>query len=327
MIITKTPFRISFFGGGSDYPIWYKKNSGEVIGGTINKYAYISSRLLPSIAENYYKIVYSKIENVNKINSIKHPSVRECIKYLNFKPSIEIHHDSDLPSQSGLGSSSAFTVGLLKNLSTYEKLNYSKSNLARTAIHIEQNIIKEKVGSQDQIHAAYGGLNHIKFYKNGKFLVNKLKISDNKLKELNDNSILYYTGIKRIASKIAKVQIGLTSKKKIELKKMNELLHQGKDYFTDDNFSIEEFGKILIESWFLKKELSNLISSDFIDKKIQNFLNYGAYGCKLIGAGSGGFIYVLANKKVQNVLKEKFNAKNFIKFNFEKDGSEVILKE
>ena len=203
MIISKTPYRISFFGGGSDYPHWFSKYTGKVLSTTINKHIYLSCRFLPSFFDHKYRIVWSKIENVKKINQIKHSAVRNLLNYLKFNKGVEIHYDGDLPARSGMGSSSCFIVGLMKALEEIKNKRISKNNLAKRSIYFEQKIMKEIVGSQDQISASYGGFNKITFYKNN-FKIKKI-INYTNMKKLENNLILIYTGIKEQHIKLQQV--------------------------------------------------------------------------------------------------------------------------
>ena len=207
MIISRTPFRISFFGGGTDYPSWYLKNGGSVLATTIDKYCYISCRYLPNFFDHKFRIVYSKIENVIDIKDIEHPSVRSVLEWMTETKGLEIHHDGDLPARSGLGSSSSFTVGLINALMAQRGRYISKEELASQAIHVEQNVIGESVGSQDQISASFGGLNQIEFSRDGTFTVNPVILKKERKDELQSNLMLFFTGVSRIASDIAKAKV------------------------------------------------------------------------------------------------------------------------
>ncbi|KKL52703.1 hypothetical protein LCGC14_2282820, partial [marine sediment metagenome] len=217
MIISRTPHRISFFGGGTDYPTWYMEHGGKTLGTAIDKYCYITCRHLPPFFEHTFRIVYSNIEYVNSIEEINHPSVRETLRYLKTEKGLEIHHDGDIPARSGMGSSSAFTVGLLKTWYALEGRTISKKDLYEEAINIEQNLIKENVGSQDQVWAACGGLNVIEFLQNGEIIVNPIIISESRLKAFEGKFMLFYTGLSRYASQIAGEKIKNIPKKTDEL--------------------------------------------------------------------------------------------------------------
>lgn len=203
MVISRTPFRLSFFGGGTDYPAWYTQHGGEVLATTINKYCYLNCRYLPPFFEHRFRIVYSKIESCQTLDEIKHPSVREILRYLEIQRGVEIHHDGDLPARSGMGSSSAFTVGLLHALYALKGYIPSKPHLAKESIYLEQTVLQENVGSQDQVLAAYGGLNHVTFLPNNEIVVAPVTLSQSRIHELNAHLMLFYTGIRRTASDVA----------------------------------------------------------------------------------------------------------------------------
>ena len=320
MIISKTPYRISFFGGGTDYPQWYKKFGGEVISSTINKYVYITVRPLPSFFNHKYRIVYSKQEITKKLSEIKHKPVKAIIKYFEIKYGLEIHYDGDLPAKSGVGSSSAFVVGLIKAIIKLKKLKINKLNLAKTSIKIEAKILKEIVGSQDQVACAYGGFNNIIFKKNGTFLVKKINIKKKNIKLLENNLFLVFSKIERIAEIVAKSYVNkLTNKKIIEMQKINSLVSDAKKILKTNN--IDKFGELLNESWKFKKKLGVMVSNDRLDKLYEYALRSGASGGKLLGAGGGGFFifYVKKNHHKKFLIKMKTNL--IIPFRFETDGS------
>ena len=324
MIITKTPYRISFFGGGSDYPNWFNKYTGKVLSTTINKHIYLSCRYLPNFFDHKYRIVWSKIENVKKINQIKHAAVKNLLKYLKFNQGIEIHYDGDLPARSGMGSSSCFTVGLLKALEEIKKKNISKANLAKKSIHFEQKIMNEVVGSQDQIAASFGGFNKITFNKN-KFNLKKIKNNKN-VKKLENNLILIYTGIHRTAHKIAaSYSKKLTSEKKIYIDKIISLVDEGEKLLNFGN--INDFGELLNESWYLKKKLSNSITNKKIDQLYELLLKNGATGGKLLGAGGGGFLLMYLESKYRKKFFNKFPKLINVPFNFTNEGSKIIFRD
>jgi len=325
MIITKTPFRISFFGGGTDYPVWYREHGGAVLGTTIDKYAYINCRYLPPFFKHKYRIAYSKLEYVKSLNSIEHPSVRECIRYVGIKSGLEIHYDSDLPAKSGLGSSSSFTVGLLNSLYTLKKQIVKVPQLADDAIYVEQKMIKESVGSQDQSHAAYGGFNHIEFNQNNNIIVNPVEIGEEKISLLNENILLFFTGFSRFASEVAIEQIKNTPNKQKELFEMQSLVTHALDILNGNINSIDDFGSLLHESWKMKKSLTNKISNDAIDEIYDTGIKAGALGGKLLGAGGGGFLILYATKPNQKNIIDKLKPLLHVPFKFEKEGSNVIF--
>ena len=263
MIISKTPYRISFFGGGSDYPNWFNRYTGKVLSTTINKHIYISCRFLPNFFNHKYRIVWSKIENVKNVNQIEHLAVKNLLKYLKFNKGLEIHYDGDLPARSGMGSSSCFTVGLMKALEEIKERNISKKYLAQKSIYFEQKIMNEIVGSQDQIAASYGGFNKITFKKNN-FRIKKIK-NNKSIQKLENNLILIYTGIHRTAHKIAaSYNKKLTTEKKIYINKIISLVDEGEKLINSGN--IDGFGELLNNAWHLKKKLSNSITNKKIDQ-------------------------------------------------------------
>lgn len=325
MIITRTPFRISFFGGGTDYPVWYKENGGTVISTTINKYCYISCRYLPPFFDYNYRIRYSFREEVKCVSEIKHPSVRECLKFLNLEKGIEMVHTSDIPAQSGIGSSSAFTVGFLNALYALTGKMVTKRQLARDAIHVEQDLIKESVGSQDQVAASFGGLNKIEFRAEKDFYVQPIIITQEKLNLLQNHLMLFFTHFSRNASDIANEQIKKTPEKKIELKIMMEMVEHAIEILNGNSHDIKDFGKLLHESWKIKRTITNLITNGKIDAIYETALRAGALGGKLLGAGGGGFILFFAPPECQQAIKEKLKDLLHVPFRFEKLGSHVIL--
>lgn len=325
MIITKTPYRISFFGGGTDLNQWFKENGGAVISTSIDKYCYISCRYLPKFFEHKYRFVYSQIEDVLRIDDIKHPAIKGLLNHLNWQEGIELHHDGDLPARSGLGSSSSFTVGMLNALSALKGNHISKYELAKQAIYIEQKVLKENVGCQDQIAAAFGGFNKIEFYGEASFKVSPIIISDERLSQLQDNLLLFFTGISRFASEIEKSKIANLSSKNIELTKMHEMVDFSIDILVNRNKDIDDFGRLLNDGWYYKKSLSSIVSNNEVDDIYELAIKSGALGGKLLGAGGGGFILFYAPKSHhQNVIN---NLKHLIHvpFKFENSGSTVAL--
>jgi D-glycero-alpha-D-manno-heptose-7-phosphate kinase len=324
MIISKTPYRISFFGGGSDYPNWYRKHGGEVLSSTIDKYVYVSCRQLPKFFDHKYRIVYSSIEATKRVEDIKHIVVRNIIKKMKIKKGIELHYDGDLPAQSGMGSSSSFIVGCMNIFLSLQGSRLNKKKLAKKSLDFEQNVLKEIVGSQDQIAAAHGGFNSIKFSKNGSYSVNPLKINKSIKNNLNNRLYLVFTGNQRRAHDIAStyVQRLLTSKMQ-EMKLIQGYVKKAKEYLK--NNKLDDFGDLLDESWKKKKELSKNISSEYIDEIYAKALNSGALGGKILGAGGGGFFLFYVKKDRINNFKRSL--KNFIitDFKLENEGSKIVF--
>jgi len=324
MIITRTPFRISFFGGGTDYPAWYKENRGAVVASSINKYCYISCRYLPPFFEHKSRIVYSKMEQVNDLSEIDHPSVRECLKHLNIKDGIEIHHDADLPARAGMGSSSAFTVGLLNALYALQGKMKTKMQLCLEAIHVEQDLIRENVGSQDQTIVAHGGFNHIKFQGENDIQVCPLTLGRTRLEELQSHLLIFFTGFSRVASDVAKEQIKNIPQKKRELQIMLQIVDEALKILVNES-DIEGFGKLLHESWDLKKKLSCQITNNVIDEIYDVARKAGAVGGKLLGAGGGGFLLFFAKPQYHGEIKKKLSSFLHVPIEFENSGSQVIF--
>jgi D-glycero-alpha-D-manno-heptose-7-phosphate kinase len=325
MIITRTPFRISFFGGGTDYPAWSGTHGGEVLSVAIDKYCYITCRYLPPFFEYKHRIVYSAIENVRHWDEIQHPAARAVLGWANCSQGLEIHHDGDLPARSGLGSSSSFTVGLIHALSAIKGAYVSKKQLARDAIHIEQDIIGENVGSQDQIAAAYGGLNHVEFMRSGDFEVSPVVIERHRLEELHGHLMLCFTGFSRIASEVARSQIANLSFREAELRRMSEMVREATSILQSETMPIETFGALLNEGWLLKRRLSDKVSTSDIDQIYSAALKAGALGGKLLGAGGGGFMLLFARPEVQPRIREALKSLIHVPFGFDESGSRVVL--
>lgn len=324
MIISRTPFRISFFGGGTDYPAWYRKHGGAVLATTIDKYCYITCRRLPPFFEHRYCIIYSKMEYCQTLEEIAHPAVREVVRFLNYDRGLEIHHDGDLPARSGMGSSSAFTVGLLHALYALKGQMVSKRQLAVESIHIEQEILKETVGSQDQALAAYGGLNHIAFLPNGDISVRPVTISPERVRELNSHLMLFYSGIKRTASNIADSYVGNIEDKKRQLRIMKDLVDEGINILSS-NQDICGFGELMNEAWQFKRSLSSKVSNPQVDDLYEMSISAGALGGKLTGAGGGGFFLLFVPPSKQQTVKERLNKLIHVPFKFEFSGTQIIF--
>lgn len=324
MIISRTPFRVSFFGGGTDYPAWFEENGGSVLATTINKYCYITCRYLPPFFEHKHRIVYSQVETVKHTKDIKHPVVRAALEMANITEGLEIHHDGDLPARTGLGSSSAFTVGMLNALYALKGNMISKTRLAQEAIHLERDVLKESVGCQDQVLTALGGFNKIDFNTDHSISEVPVILSPTKKRELEDHLLLFFTGISRHASKIAQKKIENIPKRKKELSIMRQMVDEGLKILTNGQ-CITEFGTLLHESWKLKRELSEGVSTSLVDEIYQAALSEGALGGKLLGAGGGGFMLIFAppedHQKIKNHLKNLL----CIPFSFEGDGSQIIV--
>ena len=325
MIITRTPFRISFFGGGTDYPAWYQRHGGVVLATTIDKYCYISCRYLPPFFEHKYRIVYSRIENVQEISEIQHPAARAVLDVLDCKDGLEIHHDGDLPARAGLGSSSSFTVGLINALMALKGKYISKEELASQAIQVEQNVIRENVGSQDQISAAFGGFNRVEFRQDGSFEVSPIVLPGERLAALQSYLMLCFTGLSRTASEIARSTIENLDRREKELKLMSGLVDQAVSVLQSRTAPIEEFGQLLHQSWMYKRQLSEQVSTAEIDRLYETARGLGAIGGKLLGAGGGGFFLLFVRPEHQKEIREKLSRLVHVPFRFENAGSRVVL--
>jgi D-glycero-alpha-D-manno-heptose-7-phosphate kinase len=327
MIITRTPLRISFFGGGTDYPVWYKEHGGSVLATTIDKSCYLTCRWLPPFFEYHSRVSYSRVENVTDNGSIEHPSVRGCLNFLGIDGGVEIHHVADLPARTGLGTSSAFTVGLLLGLYALQNRMRHQHGLAADAIHVEQELLQEAVGAQDQVCAAYGGLNRINFQTDGGIEVKRMLATPDRLAQLQQHMALYFTGFSRIASEIAKEQIRTTPDRQNELRTMQQMVDEAEAIISDSKRPIEAFGKMLHESWNLKRSLTKNISNANIDEIYEAGLSAGALGGKLLGAGGGGFMLFFVSPERKQALRKRLQKLLCIPFEFSNRGSHVVVYE
>ncbi|HWZ81721.1 MAG TPA: hypothetical protein VNW47_03805 [Terriglobales bacterium] len=327
MVITCTPLRISFFGGGTDYPVWYREHGGAVLATTINKCCYITVRRLPPFFEFHSRISYSRVENVVKNNEIQHPSVRACLEFMKMEEGVEIHHVADLPARTGLGTSSAFTVGLLLGLYALKNQMRDKHSLNSDAIHVEQEIVKEAVGSQDQTSAAYGGFNRINFRTDGSIEVNRILADPKRLADLENNLALFFTGFSRTASEIATEQVKITPHKQKELDAMHQLVGEAESIVASPHRSLDEFGRLMHESWQIKRSLTQKISNAKIDEIYQAGLDAGALGGKLLGAGGGGFMLFYVSPEKRQALRERLKKLLCVPFGFSNKGSHVVVYE
>jgi D-glycero-alpha-D-manno-heptose-7-phosphate kinase len=324
MIISRTPFRISFFGGGTDYPGWYLKHGGMVLATSIDKYCYLTCRYLPPFFEHKIRLVYSKIETCENIDQITHPAAREILRFMNIERGVEIHHDGDLPARSGMGSSSAFTVGLLNALYALKGQMPSKEQLAKESIYIEQEMVCETVGSQDQVTAAYGGLNQIIFHPNGEISVRPITISTERLNELNNHLMMFYTGIKRTAANVANSFVDELDDRRRQLRITKDLVEEGVSLLTGKQ-DITNFGELLDEAWQAKRSLSSVVSNSTIDEIYKSALSAGALGGKITGAGGGGFLLLFVPPDKQSSVKDKLDKFIHVPFKFEFSGSQIIF--
>ena len=322
MIITKTPFRMSFFGGGTDMPSFFNEHGGAVISTTFDKYAYVNVRHLPPFMPYLSELVYSKFERVNNIKEIIHPLIRECMR-LHDIHEIRLTYEGDLPARTGLGTSSTFAVGMLNAFCALKGKMMSKHQLAEEAIHVERNILKEHGGWQDQVAAAYGGLNRIDFVDNH-FKVAPIIIHPDRKKELDDNLMLFYTGVQRFSSEIQANTFAKPEDKTKQLLEMLALVDEAQTVLTNKQASLNEFGKLLDYTWKLKRGTGSKVSNNSIDDLYKRGIKAGALGGKLLGAGGGGFLLFYVEKdKQENVLKALDDLMH-VPFQFESEGSTVI---
>ncbi len=327
MIIVRTPLRISFAGGGTDLPGYYKKFEGKVISTTINKFIYIIIKKQVGFVEYKYRINWSKSEFKNNINKIENPIAREILKLFKINFPIEITTFSDIPAQTGLGSSSAFAVGLINGISKLLKKNLTKKKIAELAFKIEVKILKRKIGKQDHYATSYGGLNKYIFKKNEKVIVKKIKIKKKFITKFQKSCILLFTNQTRNAHDVLKKQANPKKKQIIEFQKMKKEIFEFERFFKNSLFDPKRFGFLLDRQWNFKKKINKLVRSDYLDKVYKKSLKKGSYGGKLLGAGNGGFYLFSCNNFAISKITNIFGSENIIKFELESSGSKVMFKK
>lgn len=325
MIISRTPFRISFFGGGTDYPGWYREHGGAVLGTTINKYCYVSVRRLPPFFEHRSRVVYSSIEFVNDNAEIRHPAVRGILQDMQATEGLEIHYDSDLPARSGLGSSSAFTVGLLNAMNALNGRMITKTELGREAIRIEQQVLKESVGSQDQLWAAHGGFNYIEFLPNDEYNISPIVLPNARKAEIISSIMMFFTGFSRYSTDIAKSKIENLASRAAQLHTMRQMVDQALDIIRDPHRPIREFGELLHEGWQLKRELASQVSNSNIDEIYEAGRSAGAIGGKLLGAGGGGFMIFFVEPHNRDKVQKTLEHLIHVPVDVDYEGSKIVL--
>ena len=327
MLIVRTPLRISFFGGGTDHPLWFRQHGGAVLSTTINKYIYLNMRRLPSIFDFNYRIVWRIIEEVKEVGEIKHPVVREVMRnyFANIPKRFEISYNADLPSQSGLASSSAFTVALLQGLCADAGKLISNNELAREAINVEQNLLKETVGCQDQIATAYGGLNHIRFTKDGEFHVSPVPVSMERRSELEQHLMLFFTKFQRSANEIEIAKLKNYDSKQASLHRMAGMADEGQGLILSNREPMDRFGALLDEAWQLKRDLSTSVSSSDIDGAYKAAMEAGASGGKLLGAGGGGFLLFIVKPAWRKKVRQALSSLVEVPVKLESRGSHLAL--
>lgn len=322
MIITRSPYRISFAGGGSDYKPWFSEHGGAVLTSTIDKYTHISARYMPPFLGHKYRIVWSNFEKVDNRADIQHAGVRGCLEYLNIDQGFEVNHAGDLPARSGLGSSSAFTVAMLLALHAMEGRHVTKAQLAREAVTVEQEVLKEVVGIQDQIQCAHGGFNYIEIRRDGTYDVHPIIVGEARTRELQDHCLLFFTGLVRHASEIAKVQLEHAQYRVEQTKRMMAMAIEGTTILTDGG-PIERFGELLHEGWTLKRQMSPIVSNETIDDAYYRAVSAGAIGGKILGAGGGGFLLIFARPADHAAIRQELNLLE-VPVKFEHTGAQII---
>lgn len=325
MVISRTPFRISFFGGGTDYPAWYLREGGAVLSTTIDKYCYLSCRKLPPFFNIRHRVVWSHIETVNTCRDILHPAVREMFGFLGWddERGLEIHHQGDLPARTGVGSSSSFAVGLIHAIKALQGLQVTKSELASLAIEFEQRVLKENVGSQDQVAAAHGGLNYIEF--GSEIRVQPVALNQQRSAQLNSRLMLFYLGMARDSSQLAGQLLASLEQKRYELNRLRALAMEGRDMLLGDG-SLDEFGLLLHEAWLLKQSLHAGVSSALVNRVYSLARQHGALGGKLLGAGGTGFLLFYVPEERQPEVLDALSPYLHVPFQFEGEGSVLLYQ-
>jgi D-glycero-alpha-D-manno-heptose-7-phosphate kinase len=326
MIITKTPYRVSFFGGGTDYPEWFQENGGSVLATSITHYCYIHGRILPPFFDYKYRLVWSKIEQTIELNEIEHPVIREALKWIKIQFGVEIHHNGDLPARSGLGSSSSFSVGLLHMLHALNGKVPSQEQLTKEAIFLEQSVLKETVGVQDQIITSHGGINKIEIFPSGKYKLNPITLSKDKASDFEDRILLFYTGISRFASDIAKKQVLAIPKNISNLQEMQKLVDIATDVLCNGN-NLDDFGRLLNQTWQLKRGLESSIAPNFVDDIYSKAIKAGALGGKLLGAGGGGFMIFYVTQERRSAVLNALNELLLVPFKINHTGTKLMYSK
>lgn len=325
MVIARTPMRISFLGGGTDYPDYYRRHGGQTLATSIDKYTYVTVKRLPGYFDHKIKVHYSVLERCDTLEELKHTSVRECLRYLGIDKEIEIHYAGDLPARTGMGSSSSFTVCLLHALHALQGKYVSNPALAAMAVELEQNVMNERVGSQDQYSAALGGLRHLKFNRDGSIEYHPVIMCPARMNLLQNNLMMFYTGIQRTAHEVLDEQLTKTKSGSIDtdLSKLGDLVDKAMHVLSSDS-SLDEFGQLLHEGWVLKRGLSSAIANDEIGEWYDRALKAGAIGGKLLGAGGGGCLLFYVPQEKQPAVAEALSELSQIDFAFDFVGSQIV---
>ena len=322
MIITKTPFRMSFFGGGTDMESFFMENGGAVLSTTFDKYCYVNVRHLPRFFDYSTELSYAKIERVTDVNDIQHPAIREAMKMLDMHE-IRLTYEADLPARSGLGTSSSFAVGMINAFYALKGKYADKKKLADAAIYLERELCKEAGGWQDQIAASYGGFNRINFNSDG-YEVLPLIINPERKRQLNNNLMMFFTGFTRFSSDVQKALASNKADKVNQLKEMLALVDEAEKVLVDKQSDLDEFGRLLDHTWRIKRKTGNTVSTNSIDELYDKGLKAGALGGKLLGAGGGGFLVFYVEPDKQEKVKKAMEDLLYIPFEFEDGGTRVI---
>ena len=324
MIITRTPYRVSLFGGGTDFPDWYLNNLGKVISFTIDKYCYISARELPPFFEHDYRVSYSKVETAKKLDDIRHPAFREIIRKYGRDRKYEIHHHGDLPAKSGVGSSSAFAVGLINAMSEFEQSKLTPLQIANAAIEMEQKILQEIVGSQDQIACAVGGINEISFGPGVKWLNRTITLTDKTVQEIENSAVLIFSGIQRVSSKISE-HLVLNLDNSTKFLERNVDLVDESIKILESGTSLTEIGNLLNESWRIKRTINPMSTNSFIEDFFNKAMKCGAVGGKILGAGGGGFSLFWVDPNNRERFLRDFDLGVEVPFRIDFQGTTCVL--
>lgn len=328
MIIVRTPLRVSFFGGGTDHPAWFNgPERGAVLSTTIDKYIYVQLRQLPPVFEFNYRVAWGLLEEVKTLDEIQHPVVREVLRHyaVHDESGYEVIYSADLPSRTGLGSSSAFTVSLLHALFGNREQLYSKLQLAREATYVEQHLLNEAVGCQDQISAAYGGLNRIDFSSSGDHRVRPLRVSAARRLELERAMMMFFTGFTRFASDIERRKLVNYPERRAELSDLYEMVNEGERILLDSTRPLAQLGDLLHQAWMTKRKLDDSVSNPFIDERYEAARKAGAIGGKLLGAGGGGFLLMLVPPHRQPAVMAAMQGMHHVPLQMESEGSTIVL--
>jgi D-glycero-alpha-D-manno-heptose-7-phosphate kinase len=326
MIISRTPFRISFFGGGTDYPAWYRNHGGAVLAASIDKYCYLTCRYLPPFFDHRIRLVYRQIETCKTVDEIAHPVVKATLRHLDFQRGLELHHDGDLPARSGMGSSSAFAVSLIHALHALSGRMRTKMQLAQESIYIEQDLMRETVGSQDQVMAAFGGLRYVQFYPDGKITADPLPLPSARINELQAHLMLFYTGIARTAANVARTYVSNIESHRRQLENMRRMVEESVDILVS-SMNLRPFGDLLHEAWQAKRSLSPQVSPPRVDALYDRARKAGALGGKLTGAGGGGFLLFFVLPEKHDAVRRALAPLVEVPFAFETAGSQIIFYE